>query len=245
MTREPFRAGHLPVRTVSGYQAVVDYLRREISLGRLRAGDRLPSERKLAEQLGVARETLRQALRILEASGQVSIQRGAAGGPIVTEASVDPRLLRTDVLSRAGSILELAEFRSVIEAGAARLAAARRTANDLAAMSESQRHLRDATTIAESRHADTEFHLAIANAAGNAMLTHAIEDARAGMFDLVDLLGFQFLKESSFDAHQAILDAIDRGDDRASAAAMTEHLSATREEFARLVDEQVARYAAY
>jgi GntR family transcriptional repressor for pyruvate dehydrogenase complex len=240
--REPFQARHLPVRTVSGYQAVVDYLRREISLGRLRTGDRLPSERKFAEQLGVARETLRQALRILESSGQVSIQRGAAGGPIVNEAIVDPRIVRADVLSRADSILVLAEFRSVIESGAARMAAQNRSTEDLAAMTESQRQLQEATTIIESRHADTSFHLAIARAAGNPMLTNAIEDARAGMFDLVDLLGFRFLRESSFDAHQAILDAIDRSDQQSAAEAMAVHLSATRVEFERLMDEQVTRY---
>ena len=51
------------LQPVSGYQAVAGFLRREMALGRIRPGDRLPPERKLAEQLGVSRETLRQALR--------------------------------------------------------------------------------------------------------------------------------------------------------------------------------------
>lgn len=238
--REPSGVRHLPVRTVSGYQAIVDHLRREISLGRIRAGDRLPSERKLAEQLGVARETLRQALRVLEASGQVTIQRGAAGGPVITEATVDPRIVRSDVLGRAEDILVLAEFRSVIESAAASMAAQRHDEGDLEHMQAAQQRLLDSETMGESRNADTEFHLAIAHAAGNAMLTRSIEDARAGMFDLVDLLGFEFLKESSYASHRRILDAVARGDADEASAAMRQHLAATRVEFERLLDDQRA-----
>ena len=229
-------ASTLPVRGASGYHAIVDYFRREIALGRIRAGDRLPPERKLAEQLGVARETLRQALRVLEASGHVAIHRGAAGGPVVTQAVIDPAEIRDEVLTRADSILVLADFRVAIEGAASRLAARKRTEVDLSAMAAAQVALQGATTINDSRHADTVFHLAVARAAGNPLLIHAVEDARAGMFDLVDLLGFEFLRASSFDAHQRILDAIRAGDSETAAEAMEHHLGATRNEFERLVE---------
>jgi DNA-binding FadR family transcriptional regulator len=233
--RGTFVASQLPTRGTTGYLAIVDYFRREIALGRIQAGDRLPSERKLAEQLGVARETLRQALRVLESSGHVAIHRGAAGGPVVSQAAIDPAEIRDDLLNRAESILVLADFRVAIEGAASRLAASNRTAADLATMADAQQALQLATNITESRHADTAFHLAVADAAGNALLTEAIEDARAGMFDLVDLLGFEFLRESSFDGHELIIDAIKAGDAGAATTAMELHLAATRAEFVRIV----------
>lgn len=223
------------LRPVPGYQAVVDYLRREMTLGRIQPGDRLPSERKLSEQLGVARETLRQALRILEGSGQIVVTRGASGGPIVQDAVLDPTLIRQDVASRAESILELTEFRAVVEAAASTLAAERRDDAHLEELEGAQRDLADATSKAESRAADTRFHLTIAEAAGNTYLRESIEEARVRMFDPVDLLGFDFLKDSSWEAHERILTAIRAGDGAAAAEAMRAHLSTTREEFARVL----------
>ncbi len=224
------------LRARSGHQDVVDFLRREISLGRLRPGDRLPAERKLAAQLGVARETLRHALRILEEGGQVQVRRGAAGGPIVQQTDPDPEALRRDILSREGSIVELTEFRAIVEAGAAGLAAERHSDDDVVRLEAAQAELEAAVTKAESRLADQAFHLAVARAAGNAMLSTAVEDARARMFDSVDLVQFEFIKESSLGAHQRILDAIRDGDATRAAAAMREHLVTTRQEFERIID---------
>ncbi|MDR5700426.1 FadR/GntR family transcriptional regulator [Agromyces aerolatus] len=223
------------LRPVPGYQAVVDYLRREMSLGRIQPGDRLPSERKLAEQLGVARETLRQALRILEGSGQIVVARGASGGPIVQEAVLDPNVIRQDVASRAEQILELTEFRAVVEAAACTLAADRCEDRDLAELERAQRELAAASSKAESRAADTRFHLAIAEAAGNTYLRESIEEARVRMFDPVDLVSFDFIKDSSHAAHERILEAIRSGDGAAAAEAMRAHLSTTREEFSRVL----------
>jgi DNA-binding FadR family transcriptional regulator len=225
------------VRAIPGYQAVVDYLRREITLGRIRPGDRLPAERKLAAQLGVARETLRQALRILEGSGQVVIHRGAAGGPVVQEALIDPQMIKLDMAGRAESILDLAEFRSITESAAARMSAERRSDDDLARMHEAQAELLAASTKHDSRLADTTFHLAIAASAGNSMLLQSIEDARVKMFAPVDLMSFEFVKDSSYEAHEEILAAIARHDADAAGEAMRAHLATTKLEFERLIGD--------
>lgn len=229
-------SGRQSIRGQSGYQAIVDHLRREISLGRIVAGDRLPSERRLAEQFGVARETLRQALRILEGSGQIVIQRGAAGGPIVRQVELDPAEILRDVRARSQSILELLEFRTVVESASAGFAAERRSGEDLEKLVDAQVALREASTHDESRRADTVFHLTIAQASGNPMLEHCIEDARAKMFSPVDLLAYEFIKDSSYRAHQRILDAIDSGDSVEAAAAMVAHLDVTRAEFQRIIE---------
>lgn len=228
----------LPTRSVAGCQGIVDHLRREFILGRLRPGDRLPAERALAEHLGVARETLRQAFRVLESSGQIVVTRGARGGAIVQAAIVDPLLIRADVDILADSIMPLTEYRSIIEGSAASLAAERRTAPDLDELTAAQADLLASATLHDSRLADTRFHLAIAAAAGNPALTSAIEDARVQMFTTVDLLSFPFVKESSYGAHGEVLDAIRRGDPDGAAAAMRSHLAVTREEFRRLFEER-------
>jgi GntR family transcriptional repressor for pyruvate dehydrogenase complex len=234
----PVRVSALPERAAPGYQGIVDHLRREFVLGRLRPGDRLPSERSLAEHLGVARETLRQAFRVLEGSGQIVVTRGARGGAIVQAAIVDPMRIRADVDTLADSIMPLTEYRSIIEGSAASLAAERRTDADLAELEAAQHGLLESTALDASRHADTRFHLAVAAAAGNPMLTSAIEDARVQMFTTVDLLSFPFVKESSFSAHGEVLEAIRAGDPAAAAAAMRAHLAVTREEFRRLFQER-------
>ncbi|WEK60800.1 MAG: FCD domain-containing protein [Candidatus Microbacterium colombiense] len=224
------------LQPVSGYQAVAGFLRREMALGRIRPGDRLPPERRLAEQLGVARETLRQALRILEGSGQIVISRGAAGGAIVQDAVMDPRLIREEVRTRSAEIGDLTEFRAIVESGGAALAAARRSEADLEAMALAQRELAASATKAESRIADTDFHIALAEASGNSFVRDAVEEARVRMFEPVDLMSFDFVKDSSWHAHEAILDAVRGGDAEGAAEAMRAHLRTTREEFTRVVD---------
>ncbi|GAA2945892.1 FCD domain-containing protein [Microbacterium luteolum] len=224
------------LQPVSGYQAVAGFLRREMALGRIRPGDRLPPERRLSEQLGVSRETLRQALRILEGSGQIVISRGASGGAIVQDAALDPRLIREEVRTRSGEIGELTEFRAIVESGGAALAAVRRSDDDLEAMAQAQRDLAEAATKAESRIADTDFHIALAEASGNSFVRDAVEEARVRMFEPVDLISFDFVKESSWDAHEQILEAVRRGDAAAADAAMRAHLQTTREEFTRVVE---------
>lgn len=223
------------IHAISGYQAIVDHLRREISLGRIMPGDRLPAERKLAEQYGVARETLRQALRILEGSGQLVIQRGAAGGPVVQALTLDPEAMMRELRGRKESIMELIEFRQVIEPAAAGLAAERRDEADLARMDEAQAALESASTRDESRRADTAFHLAVAEAARNPMLEQAIEEARSLMFLPTDLVSFEFAKDSSYSAHEHVLEAIRAGSNEDATAAMAAHIATTREEFVKVI----------
>ncbi len=227
---EPFR-----VHAVPGYQAIVDHLRREISLGRVIPGDRLPAERKLAEQYGVARETLRQALRVLEGSGHIVIQRGASGGPVVQGVSMDPESMRRELRERKGTILELIEFRLVIEPVAAGFAALRHREEEIRLMEASQADLMAASTRDEFRRADTAFHLAVAVAAGNSMLEQSVEEARSLMFAPTDLVSYEFLKDSSYLAHQKIFEAVRSGDQASAQAAMTAHIGVTREEFERIL----------
>lgn len=221
---------------VAGYQAIVDHLRREIALGRLSPGDKLPAERKLAEQLGVARETLRQALRVLEGAGELSIQRGSSGGAFVRPSPGDPAARLAALQGRRDEILELVQFRNIVEAAAAQLAAEAASTEMLDRLDAAILDMESATTLAASRRADTEFHLAIAEGAGNALLVRAVEDSRVRMFEPIDVLAVHFVKSSSLAAHRALRAAIAAGDGARAGEEMREHLATTAAEFERLIE---------
>src|SRR5260370_37704371 len=77
------------IRTQRAFEEIAEQIRGELVSRRLRAGDRLPAERALAEQFGVSRNTLREALRSLENSGLLRLQKGATGGAFVRESTGD------------------------------------------------------------------------------------------------------------------------------------------------------------
>lgn len=194
-----------------------------IRRGELRPGERLLEDR-LAEQLGVSRNPVREAIRALEHTGLVEVQhrRGAY------VATLDP--------PRAVDLLEL---RSAIEAFAARLAAARRTPEQLADIRrcfEEGQAAMQANDVVQAARAHRAFHLAIESAAANSYLGVAVEPLRAQtelvFSTLVDRRGLIGWTE-----HVEILTAIEAGDgDRASEAAR-KHMSSVLDDLRRRVAE--------
>src|ERR1700710_2802950 len=87
--REPYDNLFMPVSVGRVSQVIVEQIRVLVRDGKLKRGDRLPSERDLCERFGVSRVTVREALRVLEASGLVEIRVGARGGAFVTSPSSD------------------------------------------------------------------------------------------------------------------------------------------------------------
>jgi DNA-binding GntR family transcriptional regulator len=213
-----------PVHLMPAHAVVADRLRRSIALGEVLPGERLPSERSLAQGLQVSRLTVRAALRVLQDEGAIVTRRGGTGGAFVTTRA---RPIDED------RVREVFEYRLAVETGAARLAAARRTQADLARLAEQDRAIRRAADAGAFRRADSAFHLAVADASGNGMLRLAIEDARAATFDAFDALPFRVLRATTARGHAAVARAIEAGDGDAAAQAMAEHL-------ARALDELLA-----
>lgn len=163
-----------PVRMARASQAIVDQVRELIQRGELTVGERLPSERDLCDRFGVSRVTVREALRILEAGGLVTIKVGARGGAFITTPSAD-RIGRgiEDHLTMSSAIAspDIIEARLVLEVAIVPLVCERATdegvAGLLALCDEADTAIASGTDTTEL---SARFHIRVAGLAGNAAL---------------------------------------------------------------------------
>lgn len=223
-------------KVATSYQAVAELLSREIALGNFVAGDKLPAERLLAEQLGVARETLRQALRVLEGSGQIEVKRGARGGAFVLANNSSEKAAIEELRSRKQELLDTLEFRKIVESQSAARAALRRTDKHLAILDQMQELLLKSHSVDEARRADTAFHAVIAQASQNPFIERAVEDARVLMFGLTDATFFEFQTKSSHESHGRILQAIRDQNPQLALTSMEDHIDVTVQELEDLLE---------
>jgi DNA-binding FadR family transcriptional regulator len=104
------------------FEQILGELEESITAGALAAGDRLPPERDLAVRFGVSRTSVREAIRVLESMGVVSVRRGADHGVVLLQepGNAFRPVLRLLVALRHVSLDDAIEFRVMVEAGAAR-----------------------------------------------------------------------------------------------------------------------------
>lgn len=216
-------------------QGVTEHLRDLIHRGEVGPGDRLPPEREFAEQLGVARISLREAIKALQVEGYVEVRRGPRGGTFVTELSRPAEAWRARMRQQAGEIDAIIDFRIGLEMHGARLAAQRRGGADLLAMRDAVATLEEGGGRSAFRLADSRFHGALAGAAGNARLENAVHAARSELFSPYDGLDFVEPVEENRRDHQAIYEAVCDGDADAAAELMREHLEHAREQLRDIV----------
>jgi DNA-binding FadR family transcriptional regulator len=116
------------VRVPKTAELVASHVRRRIVLGQLEQGDALPSETQLMEEFDISRPTLREAFRILESEGLITIRRGARGGARVQQPSGDvaARYAGLVLQHRGATLADVLQARVIVEAPAARLLASRR-----------------------------------------------------------------------------------------------------------------------
>lgn len=118
------------------HEVVAGQLRDRILSGELKVGDRLPPEDELTEVFGIARTTLREALRVLESQGLITIRRGRGGGPVVTHPSLEPAAtaLAVSLQLQEATHGDLDAARRMIEPQVAGELARRHRAHDLKAL---------------------------------------------------------------------------------------------------------------
>jgi DNA-binding FadR family transcriptional regulator len=149
---------------------VAQRLQEQISLGTYRPGDKLPIEPALMEEFGVGRSTIREAVRILANSGVLRVQQGL-GTFVEDNSGISEPLPQR--LKRA-TIEDLDEVRELVEHKIAQKAAQNRSEADIAKMEELLQKRKDASLaglLLESVEADIAFHITIAEASGNSILT--------------------------------------------------------------------------
>jgi len=211
---------------------VVAQIRAALDVGELLPGDRLPSERELAEQLGVSRVTVRDALRILEANGLVAIRVGAHGGAFVTAPEPDhvseglANLLMMSQVSPA----DITEARMIFELGALKLVCERATPADLEDLTEicdrSEEALRQGTfDVALS----AEFHVRLAQSAHNVAVRLVTEAFQEPMLrSLVRAKAIDpHMGDPGVHEHRRLVAAIADRDVRAAKRIMSTHLGRT------------------
>jgi len=219
---------------------IYTHLLGEILEGRFRVGERLPPENQLAQQFGVSRPVLREALRRLQSDGVV-VSRQGSGNYVQRSPSQRLTALTSDVTLH--DVLESLELRQSIEVLSARLAARHRKPEHLREIERVVSLMR--TRLDEGRppqDTDYDFHLAIADASGNALLRETLEFLAERMRGGMNLTLSVSLKSPGakrarvLDEHERIVHAIRIGDDNSAAIAMSYHLDQTRQ---RLLDSQL------
>jgi len=225
------------VRQAAAYQLVVDQIRRALQMGRYLPGDKLPPERELAGQLGVSRTTVREAIRVLEGEGLLLITRGRSGGITVANVDVSREEARRRVRAQLTDLENMFEFRIAVEGAAAKLAAERRTARDLAALGSAVDRMenliaaegpeRPVDAVSRFFVADGDFHLGIARAARNPLIALAVEEARAGMPQSMGAI-FTGLGPHANDFHRDLLRAIEAGNGDVALKTMVAHIEEIR-----------------
>jgi GntR family transcriptional regulator, transcriptional repressor for pyruvate dehydrogenase complex len=223
--REPFRIR--PIRQVDVYREVLGQLERLV--GSLRPGDRIGSERELAEQLRVSRVSVREALRTLEAMGRVEIRRNAGCFVIDPEGTLPPDRLRAGMAVDAEFLQWLSELRAALDAKAVELAA-RRGKLDLAPL----RGLLEQTgaELAGSEGADTSmdmrFEAVLARMAGNPLLIRLQATVHRLWAEAWSEAGLAAGDRREFHReHEAILAALERGEGQRAVRLMNEHVDRT------------------
>ena len=223
------------VDLVAAHQVVTERLRHAIHIGTYLPGDKLPPERTLAQQLGVSRMTVREAIRVLRADGYVTSRRGPAGGITVLDQGEDIKRLRQVLLGRMAELDDDFEFRIAVEGAAARLAAQRRTKSDLARLHQAYLELEQGRETARFRAADNVFHLAIADAARNRLMRQAIESVRAMTWMPLDQL-ISKVFTSAHEHHAQILQAIEDKDAEAAERAVVDHIQRAQRDLHRVIE---------
>lgn len=226
---------YTPIQSLKVFEQVALQIEQRILDGELHSGDRLPTERELAEQFHVSRTAVREALKILAQKGLVDMRPGR--GTIVIDGA--PQALQHSLglvmrlkLGEVGGSNSLVEVREILEVEIAALAAARATEQDVSALDEAvqtmDESLRDADAFIA---ADNQFHEALARATQNTLILALVNS-------IVNLLSEQrkqiFATEGGPQRgqvhHKSILASVVNHDPEAARAAMRAHLQQVRED---------------
>ena len=227
-----------PVSRANTYELVIDAVEEQIMAGSLTVGDPLPAERDLANKLGVSRASVREALRVLDSLGVVRSAGGSGRGAGTFIAAMPSaaltRFLRLHVALANFSLSDVMDTRVQLERSSAVLAAAGADEDAVAAIN-AQLAMMDTPGVSLEvfNDADTAFHVAIAQAAGNQLFSDLTAAIRTS------LRGSIFAAFNRVDDQQALMSRL-----QAQHREITAAIVAGRSEDAAQLTEEHIRFAA-
>jgi len=209
-------------------QNIVEQIRETIISGRLKPGDRLPSEKDLSVEFGVSKASLREALRALEALGMLEVKQGMGGGAFVTE--VDLETARNNMFNyiffQNPSIGEFTQLRTFIEPPVAEIAALKCTQADLDYLEDNLNRTREKMdSVPFYYELDTKFHHRIAQISGNRLICFVIDSLKNAIVQIK--LQLELDRDFSiqvYKAHMRLFDALRKRDPELARAEMHRHI---------------------
>jgi GntR family transcriptional repressor for pyruvate dehydrogenase complex len=217
------------------HEVVLRRIEEDLAAGRITLGQRLPAERQLAEQLGVSRPSVREAIRVLEAMGIVRTAAGsgaAAGAVIVADPSTAlASAMRLHLATSHLVIDDIVATRLLIESWSVRTAAAAKLRGPFTEAERLLDAMEDPGLMPETFHQlDAEFHVELARLAGNPLVTAVMSALRDSIQEYV-LAAVPALPDWSATArklrreHRGILGAVAARDGDRAAALVTAHIT--------------------
>ena len=211
-------------RPASAVDTIVENFRTMIETGALRVGDDLPTERDMAEQLGVSRNTFREAIKRLEAYGIVET-RQKQGARIVNK-SVDAMI---SILSfRLGAdertFLDVQHFRGILETGLVTDIVANVTPADVEELTEINERLSASRAVVTLAEIDLAFHKRLLSIAGNDTALKVYDVLSGVILQIMTLGKAQNGSELALTSHRAIIAALAKGDRDALQRELSDHM---------------------
>lgn len=228
-----------PIERTTLTEAAFEQLIAQIVNGHWRPGDRLPPERDLCQQLGIARTSLREAMKAMELVGMLNSRVGDGTFVCPRSEFLSRPLLWAFTGMDHEELREVMESRLLIEESLAGLAAERGTDEQIAQIAEAVQLMRDSIARNESiLEADMAFHLAVSTAAQNELLRNAAQLLRNLMRQgIYHKLLIPNIAQSVLKGHVAIYAAIARRSAVAARKAMRRHLEATTAQITQLMKD--------
>ncbi|MEV6105094.1 FCD domain-containing protein [Streptomyces sp. NPDC051940] len=228
-----------------GYEVAAERILEYVVRAGLQPGARLPTEKDLAEEVGMSRTVVREAVKILSALGRLSVQKGRGIYVAEPEHSSWQQSLTNFLPADLRQVDELFEFRRHLETTTAELAAQRATPAQVKAVREAAHQSAraaldddiDAFTLA-----DEAFHAAVATAAANTFYTATVDAVRrlqrqVTTIGLAGIAGGSLLQAAN--QHEAIAEAVGSGEAARAQALMAEHIDMTAQQFQREIWRRV------
>jgi len=230
-----------PIQNKRIYQQIVEQIRGLIADGTLNPGDKLMSERAMAEELNVSRASIREAFSVLEMLGLIESRPGE--GTFITETDPETLIepLALILMVDKDNVFELLEIRKIIDVENAALAAKQATKEELKEIEEALKSME--RLVRENNFtnkADFKFHFAIAKATHNNILVKIMQTIADLLYTsmsthLRQLYRVEGNPQMLLKQHRKVYEHIKEGNSEGAKQAMYHHLEAAKEELLRII----------